>query len=461
MPFFSLIFAIDTETNGFGLNRSLPWDIAFDRSVFKETTIFPYRKNKKNILISGYHTYHSKPPLNDEHRIEIMVDRNDSLDAILADLDEKQNDYGKIFIIGGKKLIEYCLTHPQCEEILLTYITFDEKEDIEYDTYINLENLSHFHQTGKIHRKDKCKKNGNVTLDFLTYHRFMTEEAKYLKLLEQVKLHGEKRLDRTGVGTLSLFGPQIEFDLTKGFPLLTTKKLVFSSILKELLWFISGSTNISYLKENGIKIWDGNTSREFLDGRGFYDYETGDTGPIYGYQWRHFGGNFKDKNDVGIDQLERLLTILKTDPTSRRMYMSAWNPVDLDKMCLEPCHVSFQLYVRENKYLDGKLNMRSNDLFLGAPWNIACYSLLIYMFCHLTKNNYTPGKLFYTIGDAHVYQNHLEQVNLQLNRPKRPLPQLKIYDPHYEIKEWDDFKEECFILSDYEPHPIIKADMAV
>lgn len=292
------------------------------------------------------------------------------------------------------------------------------------------------------------------------YHRYQTHELLYLDLLSHVLNHGELRSDRTGVGTLSVFGPQIEFDLQKGFPVLTTKRLTFSHILHEVLWYLSGATDITYLNEHRVHVWDGNTTREFLDKRGLVDYPAGTTGPLYGFQWRHFGGDFRDvKQSPGIDQLARLLSILRTDPCSRRMYMSAWNPLDLDKMCLEPCHVSFQLYVREGTFLDGKLYMRSNDLFLGAPWNIAAYALLLHMFAHLS--GYTPGKLVYTLGDAHIYQSHIDAVRQQLSRPVRPFPRLSIADETKSIRDWSDFQSEHFHLESYHPHPWIRAEMAV
>lgn len=288
------------------------------------------------------------------------------------------------------------------------------------------------------------------------YIRHPSSEMLYLQLLNHVLQNGEQRIDRTGVGTLSTFGPQIEFNLQEGFPLLTTKRLNFVHILHEVMWYISGSMDTKYLREHGVNVWNGNTTREFLDARGLSDYPVGHTGPIYGYQWRHFGGN---EHQPGVDQLARLLSILRTDPTSRRMYMSAWNPCDLDKMCLEPCHVSFQLYVREEKYLDGKLYLRSNDLFLGAPWNISAYSILLFMFCHLS--GYTPGRLVYTIGDAHIYQNHIKQVQTQLQRVPRTWPHLSICDEQKSIRNWEDFRVEHFHLHSYQPQSAIRADMAV
>ena len=268
-------------------------------------------------------------------------------------------------------------------------------------------------------------------------------------------------MDRTGTGVWSLFGPQIEFDLEQGFPLLTTKRVPFDKVVHEVMWYLSGETDTSYLRANRVLVWEDNTSRSFLDARGLSDYKVGETGPLYGFQWRHFGGDFRNvKQHPGVDQLSRVLNILRTDPTSRRMYLSAWNPVDLDKMCLEPCHVSFQLFVRNGTHLDGKLYLRSNDLFLGAPWNIAAYALLLTMFAHLS--GYAPGKLIYTLGDAHIYSTHLDAIKEILQRPVRPLPRLRIVeDKNHPISGWDDFCIEHIQLEAYTPHPPIVAKMAV
>ena len=287
-------------------------------------------------------------------------------------------------------------------------------------------------------------------------------ENAYLTELYTVMTLGEKRDDRTGVGTYSLFGRHMSFDLTQGFPLLTTKRVPFRHVVHELFWFLSGSTSTEYLKQHGVKIWEKNSSEEFLRSRGL-DYPAGSIGPLYGFQWRNFGGVAEhDHKGVseprrGVDQIARVLDILRSDPTSRRMVISAWNPCDLDKVALEPCHVLFQLYVREGKYLDGSLYMRSNDLFLGAPWNIACYSLLISLYARLA--GYTPGRLVYTVGDAHVYANHLEQVGEQIQREPRAFPRLVIRDRGQQ--SIDDFVAEDITIEGYNPWPAIQADMAI
>lgn len=444
---FSIVYAISSEKRLFSRNGSLPlWKCPEDMAHFKKLTSKIYRPNRPNVLIMGKNTFLSKPPFkktgdNEAHRIEIVIS---SADETCNSLDDALNiaksiDPGKIFLIGGSGLIEEGMLHPRCEEIIESVIDWKNPEPDGSETYLG-EVPGTYHVT-KVETKERVA--------FRTYNQYQTCEKNYLDLLKKILNDGETREDRTGTGTISLFGQQVEFDIENSFPLLTTKKINFKSVVTELLWFLRGDTNIKFLKDNGVNFWDGNTSRQFLDGRGLQNYEVGDTGPLYGYQWRNFGGS-------GVDQIANMLKILKTDPTSRRIFMSAWNPVDLDSMCIPPCHVSFQLYVSRGIYLDGHLYMRSNDTALGLPFNIACYSLLIYIFGHLT--GYKPHRLVISFGDVHIYKNVVEQIEEQLSRPLRPLPILKIIDA---AKNIDDFNFESFGLSDYDPHPFIKMEMAV
>ena len=460
--FFTLLFAVDVENGGFSNLSNLPWKIKNDMSYFRKTTLKEYKKGCKNVLIMGKNTYLSKPKLN--NRIELVLSSKEnkeenyfkSLENCLSYCQSISDKIGKIFIIGGKELLENSVKDCRCEEVLISSLIFDKK--IQYDTFIDYKNITkNFYIDNVDVTTDKCELNNcNVSIEYRKYIKYKTSENEYLNLLRSVVDFGEKRDDRTNTGTISLFGKQIEIDIENSFPLLTTKKLNFKNIVTEVLWFLSGSTNTNFLVENDVNIWSGNTSREFLDKRGLFDYKEGDIGPLYGYQWRNFGGNFRDENSKGVDQIQRMLDLLRKEPTSRRIFMSAWNPNDLDKMVLEPCHLSLQLYVSENKYLDGKLYMRSNDLFLGAPWNIAGYSLLIYMFAHLS--GYKPRKLYYTIGDSHIYSNHINQVYEQLSRTTRPFPKLIIKHQH---NSFDDFTINSFEIEDYNPHPFIKANMAI
>lgn len=262
---------------------------------------------------------------------------------------------------------------------------------------------------------------------------------QYQELLQRILTEGHQKGDRTGTGTLSVFGHQMRFDLSEGFPLLTTKKLHLKSIIHELLWFLNGDTNVKYLQENGVRIWN-----EWAD-------ETGDLGHIYGYQWR----SWPDYSGGHIDQISEVVRQIKEDPNSRRMIVSAWNVADLDKMNLPPCHLLFQFYVADGK-LSLQLYQRSADTFLGVPFNIASYALLLQMMaqvCHLQ-----PGEFIHTTGDTHLYLNHLEQARLQLERTPRPLPRMVI---NPDVKSIFDFHFDDFSLEDYDPWPHIPAKVSV
>ncbi len=262
---------------------------------------------------------------------------------------------------------------------------------------------------------------------------------QYQDLMHHVLETGNQKHDRTGTGTISVFGYQMRFDLQQGFPVVTTKKLHLKSIIHELLWFLSGDTNIKYLKENGVKIWD-----EWADAEG-------NLGPVYGYQWR----SWPTSDGSHIDQISQVVNQLKNNPDSRRMIVSAWNVADVNKMALPPCHCLFQFYVADGK-LSCQLYQRSADIFLGVPFNIASYALLTLMLAQVC--NLEPGDFIHTLGDAHIYNNHLEQANLQLGREPKTLPVMKI---NPEVKDIFSFKFEDFTLENYDPMPHIKAQVAV
>jgi thymidylate synthase len=264
-------------------------------------------------------------------------------------------------------------------------------------------------------------------------------EKQYLELLGEVLQRGARKTDRTGTGTLSVFGRQLRFALDAGFPLLTTKKLHLKSIIYELLWFLRGDTNVRWLQERGVTIWD-----EWAD-------ERGELGPVYGYQWRHW----RTPDGREIDQISQVVKSLRSKPDSRRHIVSAWNPADVDRMALPPCHALFQFYVANGR-LSCQLYQRSADLFLGVPFNIASYALLTLMVAQVT--DLEPGEFVLTLGDAHLYLNHLEQAREQLARPPRPFPRMRLNPARRELL---DFVYEDFTLEGYEPHPAIKAPIAV
>ena len=262
---------------------------------------------------------------------------------------------------------------------------------------------------------------------------------QYHDLLNHVLAHGNKKEDRTGTGTISVFGYQMRFNLAEGFPLLTTKKVHLKSIIHELLWFLQGSTNIQYLKENGVSIWD-----EWAD-------ENGNLGPVYGYQWR----NWPKPDGTHIDQIAQVVNAIKTNPDSRRLIVSAWNVADVDQMKLPPCHAFFQFYVADGR-LSCQLYQRSADIFLGVPFNIASYALLTMMVAQVC--DLKLGDFVHTLGDAHIYSNHMEQVQEQLSRTPRALPAMRI---NPDVKDIFSFKFEDFTLENYDPYPAIKAPVAV
>lgn len=262
----------------------------------------------------------------------------------------------------------------------------------------------------------------------------------YLDLLNRILTEGATKTDRTGTGTMSVFGNQMRFDLADGFPLLTTKKLHLKSIIHELLWFLAGDTNVKYLQDNGVRIWNE-----------WADPETGELGPVYGHQWR----SWPDYKGGTIDQISQVVDLIKNHPDSRRMLVTAWNPAEIEDMALPPCHCLFQFYVADGR-LSLQLYQRSADTFLGVPFNIASYALLLQMMAQVT--GLEAGEFIHTTGDTHLYLNHLEQARLQLTREPRPLPRM-IINP--DVKSIFDFRYEDFQLEGYDPHPHIKAEVSV
>lgn len=284
-------------------------------------------------------------------------------------------------------------------------------------------------------------------------------EKGYLNLLEKILENGKEKEDRTGTGTISLFGEQMKFNLRDQFPLLTTKRTFWKGVAKELLWFIKGNTDAKLLQKDNIHIWDGNSSREFLDSRGLHHLEEGDLGPVYGFNWRHWNAEYKTCNDnytnEGVDQLKIIINEIKTNPDSRRLLLTSWNPSTLDEVALPACHSFCQFYVIDNT-ISCHMYQRSADMFLGSPFNIASYALLTYMIGHIT--NLEPNELIISMGDTHIYKNHVDQVKEQISRTPYDFPKLKI---KRKIENIDEFTYEDFEIKDYNCHKTIKAQMAV
>jgi thymidylate synthase len=291
----------------------------------------------------------------------------------------------------------------------------------------------------------------------MTHH----PEEQYLDLLKRILDKGSLQENRTGTDCLVLFGDQIRFSIKDSFPLLTTKKVFWKGIVEELIWFLKGDTNNNNLKEKGVHIWDGNSNRESLDNRGLTTYKEGDCGPIYSFQWKHFGAKYKDCDaeygNQGTDQIDYIINEIKKNPNSRRIMMTAWNPADISKMCLPPCHTSVQFHVKDAKYLSCHMYQRSCDTFLGLPFNIASYALLTYMIA--AKTGLIPEELIISFGNVHIYTNHIEAVKEQLNRKPHKWCSVELDDPAN--WEMDTINFDQIHLKNYTSESIIKAPMAI
>ncbi|KAL0584287.1 hypothetical protein ABG067_005788 [Albugo candida] len=399
------------------------------------------------------------------HDVGVSSSLADALDEI-----EKQEDISRIFIIGGQKVYEAALECATCDRIYLTIV----KAKFECDTFFPSNLKSRGFQV--VSESDEMEENG-INFQFvelsrpvlsITQHGALYakakphEEQQYLNLIRSILANGVEKQDRTGVGTKSIFGVQMRYNLRNNiFPLLTTKRVFWRGVAEELLWFITGNTNAKTLQNKNIRIWDGNGSLEYLQSIGLHHRIEGDLGPIYGFQWRHFGASYTDMHadysGQGFDQLADVIHKLKTDQNCRRIILSAWNPTDLAEMALPPCHLMCQFYVA-NGELSCQMYQRSADIGLGVPFNIASYALLTKMIAHVT--DLQPGEFVHVIGDAHIYMNHLEPLQAQLERTPRPFPTLSIR-PRNDLRTIDDFVFTDFELQNYEPYAAIKMAMAV
>lgn len=468
----NIIFNRD-KTNNIGINGELIYHIKEDLQWFKSIT-------SGGVVVMGYNTWKSLPvkPLKD--RINVVITKNNFYyltstegikkpQLIFKSFEEftssfLNEDNKEIFIIGGSGLYEEAFNYgvDTIYETICDYI-YDSDKCVKSNIsigYCHTDYMKTFckESSGEalIYNNGKERVKEVINYKFNIYQRIEDVnlgEFEYLKLLNDVYLNGTKRPTRNSE-VISSFGEKMKFDLRKGFPLLTTKRMGWKTVLRELLWFISGSTDNKVLQEKNVHIWDGNSSKEYMESRGL-DYEEGDLGPIYGFQWRNFGGGYNISGEAGkgIDQLKYMLDLIKNDPTSRRIIMSAWNPPDLDKMALPPCHILFQIYV-DGEYIDGQMYQRSGDMFLGVPFNIASYSFLLHIFGKITDK--TPRYLHHIIGDCHIYSNHYNEVETQLKRKTFAFPKLEI---NGDINDIDNIDENVFNIVDYKYHPSIKAEM--
>lgn len=434
---------------GIGFQGKMPWHVPEDLTFFKKTT-------KGHTIVMGRKTFESigSKPLPNRKNIVLTKSLNDTDNVVIVNSFQSLNEEifddikeGKdVYIVGGEMLYKEYLC--KADKILLTHI---------HKTYICDTFFPDIPNTWQL---TKYSKDTNCT--FLEYTKHTSNtciDEIYTNVLNNVLCYGNHREDRTQTGTISLFGQQMKIDISQECPLLTGKKVAWKTCIIELLWFLRGETDANILKKQNVHIWDGNTTREFLDKRGLY-YPEGELGPGYGWQIRRSGAKYPNP-EGGIDQLAQIEYLLKTDPFSRRIMWNLYVPEDLDKMALVPCHYSFQLYVTviDNvKYLSGLVNLRSNDLFLGNPFNIFCYYTLIRILA--LKCDMKPKELILNIGDAHIYSNHVSQVKEILKRERRSACVLEL-DESIKDKKWEEITIQDFDIIGYFPYPNIQAPMAV
>eukprot|EP00890_Picochlorum_soloecismus_P005797 jgi/Picsp_1/6218/NSC_03572-R1_dihydrofolate reductase-thymidylate synthase len=506
---FQIVVAATKEW-GIGKDGSLPWkSLPGDMAYFKKltsTTRSGSSSGKKNAVIMGRKTWESIPakfrPLagrinvvlskaseasdiqagvSDESKMKDVIVSN-SLEDAMGRLEgpELCNVVETVFVIGGGQVYKAAMESPRLSAVHLTVV----EGDIECDTFmVPVDEAKYKLWAASSPRRDAPD---GPRYSFLCYTRWSAngdvgggtgmmneevvnslppavipqhEEYQYLDMIDSVIREGVYRGDRTGTGTFSSFGRTMRFNLRHTFPLLTTKRVFWRGLAEELLWFIKGSTNAKELSDQGIHIWDGNGSREYLDSIGLTEREEGDLGPVYGFQWRHFGAEYSDMHasyqGQGVDQLAEIIRKIKTNPTDRRLVLTAWNPLALPKMALPPCHMFCQFFVADGE-LSCQMYQRSCDLGLGVPFNIASYALLTRMVAQVC--DLAPGDFVHVLGDAHVYANHVDPLKEQLKNSPRHLPQLKI---NPDKKDIDAFTFQDFEIVDYKPHKKIEMKMAV
>eukprot|EP00672_Neobodo_designis_P021290 CAMPEP_0174842900 /NCGR_PEP_ID=MMETSP1114-20130205/10188_1 /TAXON_ID=312471 /ORGANISM="Neobodo designis, Strain CCAP 1951/1" /LENGTH=508 /DNA_ID=CAMNT_0016077111 /DNA_START=124 /DNA_END=1650 /DNA_ORIENTATION=+ len=478
---FSAVVAVDDEC-GIGKDGAIPWRSSVDMAHFKTVTT-KASKDKVNAVIMGVKTYTSIPakfrPLPDRINIVLAPDaarpftpEEDGVVVMACGLYECLERLGtpnhglptspeRVFVIGGASLYNDALFSPKCRPLLQSLYVTRVRGSFGCTAKIALPEGKKDIAEGLELESAKEEADGDLKLAIETYSLPNREERQYLDLIRTILETGCTKGDRTGTGTISLFGAQMRFSLRDGtLPLLTTKRVFYRGVLEELLWFLRADTDADHLAQKGVHIWDANGSREFLDSRGLKDNRVNDLGPVYGFQWRHFGAEYTncdaDYNGKGYDQIRQVIQTLRKDPNDRRMIVSAWNPAALQHMALPPCHMLAQFYVNDRKELSCMLYQRSCDMGLGVPFNIASYALLTAIIAKATGLG--MGDFVHTLGDAHVYLNHVDALKQQLERTPRAFPKLAVTKDREFL---EDFTIEDFELRDYFPHPTIKMDMAV
>jgi dihydrofolate reductase / thymidylate synthase len=467
---FTIIAAVN---NGIiGVDGNIPWHDREDLKMFRNITSTA-DDGKVNILIVGRKTYEGMPNLESRTR-KVMVISKTSVPGVLyapsltvaLQYSSRASNIHKIFVIGGGQLYSEAINSPYCKEMYITQIVADivAKTEIEITRFPDI-------PASYMLRSSTSLSSGSTLQYYQNRYGTSPIEREYLDILNRIMREGNVKNDRTGVGTIGLFGCTLHHEFVEAdgrytFPLLTTKKVFLKGIIHELLFFLRGQVDNDLLTREGVNIWNGNTTREFLDSRGLQHMETGSLGKAYGFQWRHWGAEWRGKNadytGSGHDQIADILHKLKHEPNSRRIVLSAWNVSDLKDMCLEPCHT---MYVFNVQACNGvpklycHLTQRSGDMFLGIPFNIASTALLTMILAKAA--GIVPGGIMMTIIDAHIYQNHINAVKTQLERTGLMLPTMHISHPLQSITDIEGLSYENFILRDYTPHPAIPAPMAV
>ena len=474
---FNIIVAY-CEQNGIGKDNEIPWKLKEELKYFKKITTHTTTPILKNVVVMGRKTWESIPPSyrplagrvnivltrNPNYRLEDGVFRVSSLSEALDKIDEIHNINRKnIFIIGGESLYRECISHKQCSKIYLTKVYKKYECDRFFPTIpdkFKLTGVSPFHNENDVYYRKFVYTNSDNS-DIVLWKN--TEEYQYLDCMNKIIKTGNINSDRTGIGTYSSFGERFIYDISETFPLLTTKKMWVRAVFEELKLYLSGKTDNSFLNDKGITIWNGNTTREFLDSRGLENYPEHDMGESYGFNFRHYGAEYKtckeDYTGQGVDQVKYVIDLIKNNPSSRRIIIDLWNCSTLHKAALPPCLCKYQFYVNssENK-LDLMIYIRSSDFFLANNWNVCTGAFLVYMICNLEGVIYTPGVLTVITGDTHIYKSHIEAVKENLRREPRPYPKLVVSEKKKDIM---DFEYNDFKLLGYDPYPTIKADMAL
>ena len=465
---FSMIVAYDSN-HGIGFNNEIQWNVPEDMRHFSKTT--QGGSESINAVIMGRKTWDSIPvearPL--KNRLNVVLSRSDafipeqgvlkfhSVEACIKGLSKNHKYLDEVFVIGGSEIYCQFLDTPVITTVYATEIYSD--RGFRADRFFP--NLEGFTMTESSQTMTSTQVTSFLTgYKFVKYERENKEERQYLDMCNNIIDLGYPKSDRTGTGTFSTFGRTMRFSLRGGIvPLMTTKRVFWRGVVEELLFFIWGKTDTNILSDKGVNIWKGNTSREFLDSRGLTDYKVGEFGKMYGFQWRHWGAEYKgyshDYSGEGIDQLQHCIDMIKNDPDSRRIIMSAWNPSDLPESVLPPCHYSVQ-FACYGEELSMIVTMRSLDLGCGFPFNVASYSLLLHMVCQITDKE--PGDIVFNTGDTHVYKNHVEGLKEQISRVPRGFPMINL---NGSVTRIDDFKASDVELVEYYPYDAIKLEMAV